>query len=167
MMPVSRLARVCLALLAAAVLTACESSNLPAGPSSLPAAGSSLPGTGPSSPAQGLAAAPGVENAVWTLRTLVVADAPPVTIDNPEMFTLTLADGGKLNAKADCNRATGAYTLTANVLSVGPMAVTKAYCPSAPLDDRFLTLLGGNNVVSSSDTTLTLSSPRGSLTFRR
>jgi len=146
MMPVSRLARVCLALLAAAVLTACESSNLPAGPSSLPAAGASLPGTGPSSPAQGLAAAPGVENALWTLRTLVVADAPPVTIDNPEMFTLTLADGGKLNAKADCNRATGAYTLTANVLSVGPMAVTKAYCPSAPLDDRFLTLLGAGTL---------------------
>jgi heat shock protein HslJ len=106
-------------------------------------------------------------NVVWHLRSIVSADGSVLTIGDPSLFTVMLTDDGKVSARADCNRASGGYRISGNTLSIGPMASTRAYCASAPVDQQFLMLLGGENSVTTSDATLQLSSPRGTLKFGR
>lgn len=104
---------------------------------------------------------------VWHLRSMTSADGSFLAIDDPNVFTLTLADDGKMNARADCNRASAGYKITGSTLSIGVIASTRAYCSTAPVDGRFLVLLGGDSVATVSGATLTLSSARGLLNFDR
>jgi len=106
-------------------------------------------------------------NVVWHLESIVSADGSRLTIGDPNLFTLMLTSDGKASARADCNRASGGYSLIGDTLSIGPIASTRAYCASAPVDQQFLMLLGGENIVTASDAALELSSPRGTLRFRR
>jgi heat shock protein HslJ len=146
-----RLAPLNTALLAALSLAAC--SGTIAGPSAVP-----------STPIASLAID---TNTLWQLRSMARADGSLLTIEDPSLFTLMLTDDGKVAARADCNRASGGYSIGGNLLSIGPIASTKAYCTTAPVDQEFLMLLGGENVVTTSDATLQLSSPRGALHFSR
>lgn len=104
---------------------------------------------------------------VLKLQSLTRADATTVTISDPQQFTLEFLDNNRIAVKADCNRASGAFTLNGTTLTIGPMAVTKAYCGSASLDGEFLSLLGGETVATVSPTSLVLSSARGALRFSR
>jgi len=106
-------------------------------------------------------------NTVWTLRSLTQTGSPEITIADPGAFTLTLGDDGKIAVRADCNRGSASYTVSGQTLSVGLMAVTRAYCQSAPLDDQYLALLIGESSVISSANSVQLSSPRGTLRFAR
>jgi heat shock protein HslJ len=148
---VLRVARLNSVLLAALFLAACSGTI-------------AAPSNAPSAPIASLAIQ---TNAVWHLRSIVSADGSVLTIDDPSLFTLMLTDDGKVSARADCNRASGAYSLSGNSLSIGPIASTRAYCTSAPVDQQFLMLLGGENAVTTSDITLQLSSPGGTLRFGR
>ena len=64
------------------------------------------------------------------------------SVDNPENYTLSFQDDGTLNIKADCNNATGGYTVDGSSIKieVGPM--TKAACPPESLSDQFIEHLG-------------------------
>jgi len=101
------------------------------------------------------------------LQSLTRADATTVTISDPQQFTLEFLDNNRVAVKADCNRASGSFTVNGSALTIGPMAVTKAYCGSASLDGEFLSLLGGETVATVSTTSLVLSSARGALRFSR
>jgi len=104
---------------------------------------------------------------VLKLQSLTRADATTVTISDPQQFTLEFLDNNRVAVKADCNRASGSFTMNGTTLTIGPMAVTKAYCGSASLDGEFLSLLGGETVATVSPTSLVLSSARGALRFSR
>ena len=144
-----RFARIPLAVAASLSLTACQRNPLEPSPL-LTAPGGAL----------------NIEtNATWKLQSLVRGDQAGATIKDPSLFTLSLAEDGTLQARADCNRASGGYTVSGSTLSIGPLASTKAYCASAPLDTDYLMLLSGENTVSVSGSTLQLSSPRGTLSF--
>jgi heat shock protein HslJ len=104
---------------------------------------------------------------VLKLQSLTRADATTVTISDPQMFTLEFLENNRLAVKADCNRASGSFVVNGSTLTIGPMAVTKAYCASAPLDDEFLRLLSGDTVATVSATSLVLTSSRGALRFSR
>ena len=104
---------------------------------------------------------------VLKLQSLTRADATTVTISDPQQFTLEFLDNNRVAVKADCNRASGSFTVSGATLTIGPMAVTKAYCGSASLDGEFLSLLGGETVATVSTTSLVLSSARGALRFSR
>lgn len=152
MTSVLRLARLHTSLIAAFSLVACSGTT-----------------TGPSPVVSAPIASPLAidTSALWHLRSMVGADGSLITIDDPRLFTLMLTDDGKVDARVDCNRATGGYRISGNTLSIGLLASTMAYCPSAPVDQQFVTLLGGENIVTSSDAALELSSPRGTLRFGR
>jgi len=151
MMSALRLVRLDTALIGALSLVACSGTT--AGPSRVPAAPFASVAIG--------------TNAVLHLRSMASADGSVVTIEDPSLFTVMLTDDGKLNARADCNRASGGYTISGNRLSIGPIASTQAYCTTAPVDQQFLTLLDGENIVTTSGDTVQLSSPRGTLKFGR
>ena len=124
----------------------------------------------PSSPSSPSSSAQSVmlsTNSMWTLQSLVETGSPEVKIADPSLFTLTLTDDGKVQARADCNRASAGYTLTGQALSVGLMASSMAYCATAPVDRQYLALLAGENVVTASGAALQLSSSRGTLRFVR
>lgn len=104
---------------------------------------------------------------VLKLQSLTRADATTVTISDPQQFTLEFLDNNRVAVKADCNRASGSFTVNGATLTIGPMAVTKAYCGSASLDGEFLSLLGGETVATVSTTSLVLASARGALRFSR
>jgi heat shock protein HslJ len=104
---------------------------------------------------------------VLKLQSLTRSDATTVTISDPQQFTLEFLENNRVAAKADCNRASGSFAVNGSTLTIGPMAVTKAYCASAPLDDEFLRLLSGDTVVTVSATSLVLTSARGALRFSR
>ena len=104
-------------------------------------------------------------NTTWTLQSLTETGLPEITIADPSVFTLVLTDDGKLQARADCNRASAGYAVSDGTLSVGLIASTMAQCASAPIDSQYLALLGGENVVAINGATLQLSSPRGTLRF--
>jgi heat shock protein HslJ len=104
----------------------------------------------------------------WKLQSLTRPDSTVVNISEPVRFTLEFLEGGRLSLRADCNRGTGGYATNGNTLTVGPVAITKAYCAAtAPLDDEYVRLLGGENVVVADATTLVLSSSQGTLRFGR
>jgi heat shock protein HslJ len=64
-------------------------------------------------------------------------------VETPENYVLTFNDGGTVNIKADCNNASGSYTVDDGSLTieVGPM--TMAACPPDSRSDQFAGLLGG------------------------
>jgi len=106
-------------------------------------------------------------NVVWQLRSMTSGDGSVLTIEDPSLFTMLLADDGKMSARADCNRASAGYRMGGDTLSIGPIASTRAYCATAPVDQQFLMLLGGENIATTTGDTIQLSSPRGTLRFGR
>jgi len=104
----------------------------------------------------------------WRLQSLTRPDSTTVTVDRPELFTIEFLDGAptRLAARVDCNRAVGPYTTGNGSLSIGAVAMTRAYCgATAALGDEYVRLLDGEHTVTISPGTLVLSSPRGTLRF--
>src|SRR5687768_1604961 len=75
----------------------------------------------------------------WRLQSLQRADGS-VVIPPPATFTLRFADQGRLEVRADCNGCGGAYQLTGEDLSVGTLACTRVFCPTAPFDTEYVQL---------------------------
>jgi len=117
-------------------------------------------GSGVSAPGQGLIGS-------WQLVGLTESGQPPVTVAQPERFTVDFGVDGHVSLLADCNRCSGGYTTKGDSLSVGPMACTRAYCSSAPLDMNFTALLSQATAWTTSDKTLELRSDAGVLRLRR
>jgi heat shock protein HslJ len=108
-----------------------------------------------------------VDGSSWKLQSLTRADSTVTTIGEPDRFTLAFGDNNRLSLRADCNNAFGGYSANGNSLSVGPLASTKAYCSSAPLDDEYLRAISGESTITVTSTTLTIASSRGTLQFRK
>ena len=103
----------------------------------------------------------------WRLISLQEPGAPPLSITDPAQFTATFDAEGRLQLKADCNVCSGRYEATETTIAVGAaLACTKAYCASAPLDDRYLTLLAAAQTWRVNGQ-LELASPAGTLRFVR
>ena len=101
------------------------------------------------------------------LQSLTRADSTTVAVAEPDRFTVQFLDDNRIAVRADCNRGAGSFSTNGNAVTVGPMAVTKAYCGSDSIDNEFLSLLDGTNVVMVSAASVLLTSARGSLQFNR
>jgi|KBSMisStaDraftv2_1062788.scaffolds.fasta_scaffold758794_1 heat shock protein HslJ len=104
---------------------------------------------------------------VLKLQSLTRADSTTVSVAEPDRFTVQFLDDNRIAVRADCNRGAGSFSANGNAVTVGPMAVTKAYCGSDSIDNEFLSLLEGTNVATVSSTSVVLTSARGSLQFSR
>ena len=83
---------------------------------------------------------------VWTWVEFQSSDETVVKPEDPAAYTLEFLPDGKLSLQADCNRATGTYTVDGSSLTLEVMGMTKAACPPGSLSDQYLEYL--NNVVS-------------------
>ena len=103
----------------------------------------------------------------WQLVTLTETGHASMAVSEPQRFTASFRSDGLVSLRADCNRCTGGYTATRGTLAVGPMACTRAYCSSAPLDTTFASLVQGATTWTATDGRLELRSDAGVLGLRR
>ena len=103
----------------------------------------------------------------WQLVSLTEAGKATVNVPAPERFTATFGSDGQVSLLADCNRCAGSYKSQGSGLTLGPMACTRAYCQSAPLDTDYAGLVSQATTWSSAGGTLELRCDAGVLEFRR
>lgn len=88
-------------------------------------------------------------------------------VENPENYIVTFQVDGTVMIKADCNNASGSYTIDGSSLriEIGPM--TKAMCPPDSRSDDFVKYLGAAAIYSIKDQTLLidLMADGGSMSF--
>lgn len=128
--------------------------------------------TNPLAPDSGGSAASGAPmpaalTGTWTLVSLQEAGRPATSIGSPERFTAEFASDGRVSLRADCNRCNGTCAATDGALRVSPMACTRAYCSSAPLDTQFAGLVGASTSWTVSGRGLELTGASGTLQLRR
>jgi heat shock protein HslJ len=83
-------------------------------------------------------------------------------------LTAEFASDGNLFLQADCNRCRAGYAVgTDGSLEIGPMACTRAYCSSAPLDTDFAGLLSSARQAEVSEHSLSVTSEAGSVLLQR
>jgi heat shock protein HslJ len=133
--------------------------------------GSALGPAGPTSPGGAMGGdvvAQGVQPLVGTWRAVSVKVGGAETVV-PQSVTLTaqFAADGRLNLVADCNRCAAGYSAAPGTLSVTPMACTRAYCSSAPLDEHFASLVSAATSWSATAHTLDLECSAGSVHLQR
>ena len=59
--------------------------------------------------------------------------------DDRSRYTLAFGADGRLSARIDCNRASGAWkSAQKDQLELGPMAITRAMCPPGSLHDQIV-----------------------------
>ena len=88
-------------------------------------------------------------------------------VADPDRYTLTLADDGSFQVKADCNTVAGTYVTDGDqiTLSLGPS--TLAACPEDSEADRFVSLLhtASTFAVDGDELALHLDDVAGTMTF--
>jgi heat shock protein HslJ len=83
------------------------------------------------------AAAAGLGGTVWRLVRFQGSDGTTLTPDGRDKYTIAFNADGRVAARIDCNRGSGTWTSSgAGQLQIGPLALTRAMCPSSPLNDR-------------------------------
>jgi heat shock protein HslJ len=74
----------------------------------------------------------------WNLVEIQYSNDTTKTPADPTDYSITFEPDGTLSVKADCNRATGAYTLSGSSLSIRLGATTTAMCPPESLSSEYL-----------------------------
>jgi heat shock protein HslJ len=85
---------------------------------------------------------PALTAVVWEWHEFRGGDESVVAPDDPARYTIEFLDDGKLAVGADCNRATGTFTVDGPSLELNAAAMTRAMCPPDSLSDRFVRDLG-------------------------
>lgn len=73
----------------------------------------------------------------WKLVKFQGGDDATLTPDDKSKYTIAFASDGGVNVRIDCNRGRGAWKSEGlGQLQFGRLALTRAMCPPAPLNDR-------------------------------
>jgi heat shock protein HslJ len=104
---------------------------------------------------------------VWQWQNTIMSNDATFTPVDPARYTLTFLLDGKVQAQLDCNTGHGAYTLTGNQLTLGPLASTRKACPTDSLDSVFGQQLSqvGSYLMDGGNLVLLLQVDSGSMVF--
>jgi len=73
----------------------------------------------------------------WQLVKFQGADGTTLTPDDPTKYTVAFAGDGSVSMRVDCNRGHGTWkSAGTGQVDFGPVALTRAMCPPAALNDR-------------------------------
>jgi len=73
----------------------------------------------------------------WQLVKFEGGDGTILIPDEKAEYTIAFASDGRVNVRIDCNRGLGTWkSAMPSQLEFGPLALTRAMCPPAPLNDR-------------------------------
>ena len=142
-------------LFAAALTVACaQSTTSPSSPSAVAA---------PPSNAQTSSQLEGE----WTLASIQVAGQPKQARPVDATYTISFSQG-RLSTHVDCNQCSGSYSVSGSSLTAGPnLACTRAACPTMAFENAYEQILSGSSDMVVTNSTLTLTSTRGTLQFVR
>jgi len=118
-------------------------------------------------PAAGSTSVPAALAGNWSLESLARPGQPTVRPVEADRFTAVFETDRRLSLRADCNGCASSFVAGAASLDVSPMACTRAYCSSAPVDTDFAMLVAGAKTWSVESGRLTLRSEEGVVTLRR
>jgi para-nitrobenzyl esterase len=93
-----------------------------------------------------------------------------LTVGEPDRYTMAFTNGDRVALRADCNRGAGSVTFPeAGVVRFGPLALTRALCPSGSLGERFAREVGHATrwSVRGDELSLKLESDATTLRFKR
>jgi heat shock protein HslJ len=79
----------------------------------------------------------GLAGTTWQLVRFQGSDDATLTPSDPSEYTVAFASGGSVSVRIDCNRGHGSWkSARPNQLEFSLLALTRAMCPAAPLNDR-------------------------------
>ena len=78
-----------------------------------------------------------VLNKTWQWVS-TITPVEKIAVPTPERYTIMLTEGGRLQARFDCNRGGGEYKISLGKLSFGPLMSTRMACPEDSLDAPFM-----------------------------
>jgi len=103
----------------------------------------------------------------WTLASIQPSGAAKQDRPFGATYTITFSEG-RLSTRADCNMCGGSFSVEGTTLSAGPnLACTRAACPTMAFESAYTAILSGDSTTVVTNSTLTLSSARGTLQFVR
>ena len=103
----------------------------------------------------------------WTLAWIERAGQARQNRPFDATYTLSFSDG-RLSTRVDCNSCGGSFSVNGTTLTAGPnLACTRAACPTMAFENAYTSILGGDSNIVVTGSTLTLSSPRGTLQLVR
>ena len=106
---------------------------------------------------------------VWEWAALLkTKPAVQSVVPDPSAYTVTFSDDGTVAIKADCNNASGTYTLDNDALTIQIGPVTRAACPPGSLSDLMLASLSkvGSYLIDGGDLILRTADTGTSMLFR-
>lgn len=104
---------------------------------------------------------------VWNVLSVQPTGQPEQAVPAGTSYTVTF-DDGRLSTRLDCNICSGAFALSGQTLTAGPvLACTRAACATMAFGDAYITLLSGESTLTLAGGTLVLSSARGVLRVMR
>jgi heat shock protein HslJ len=111
--------------------------------------------------------APDQVSGTWILAAIQPAGQAEVAVPGGASYELSLADG-RVSTRADCNVCGGSFAVGSRTMTVGPLlACTRAACPTMAFENAYIAILAGESDMRIDGETLTLTSTRGALRFRR
>jgi len=123
--------------------------------------------TGPSATASPAALTAAQAGGTWTLTSIQRAGQAEQPAPSGATYDLAIAEG-RVSATADCNKCGGSVAIDGESVTVGPaLACTRAACTTMAFENDFVGILSGSSIAKVEGNTLTLSSSRGVLRFRR
>ncbi len=75
---------------------------------------------------------------VWHLQQIRYNNDQLITVAQPSKYTLKFLPDGKVQIRADCNRATGTYIQKDSSLSILIGPTTRAMCPPESMSNQYL-----------------------------
>jgi len=165
----SRFSFVTLTMVAAFALGCASCSPGPTSPSDYGSADTLTNTLNPSDPSKPSSASPphAWVDGTWTLASIQPVGQPQQPAPNGVPYQLTTGDN-RVSTKADCNTCGGSLVINGTSVTIGPLlACTRAACSTMAFENAYLTLLTGESTAQIDANSLTLSSPRGVLRFRR
>lgn len=104
----------------------------------------------------------------WNLASIEPAGAGKQNRPSAAVYTLTFGTSSRLSTRADCNTCARTYSVDETSITAGPnLACTRAACPTMAFESAYTTLLGGVSQAVVTNSTLTLSSSRGTISLVR
>ena len=76
-------------------------------------------------------------NKTWQWEA-TMTPAETISVSDPDRYTIRFLADGQLQARFDCNRGGGSYTISAGKLSFGPMMSTRMACLPDSQDGPFM-----------------------------
>jgi heat shock protein HslJ len=109
---------------------------------------------------------PGIIGKTWRWVSFI-SPVEKVMVDASDRYTIEFMADGSVAIGADCNRAMGSFTVSADRrISFGQLATTRALCPEGSLSDRYLRELSRVNSYFQKDGDFFLELPFDSGTLR-